>query len=48
MLSITIEVDIPSSWAFAVKEDLAMLIEDRYGRTTRVVDVKAKEKGGQK
>lgn len=40
MLIITIEVDIAPGMEFAVKEDLAMAIEQRYGRTTRVVSVK--------
>lgn len=41
MLRITIEVDIPSGMEFAVKEDLAMVIEERYGKTTRVISVEA-------
>lgn len=41
MLTITIEVDhVSAGMALAVKEDLAMLIEERYGKTTRVVSVK--------
>ncbi len=44
MLILTIEVDIQPGMEFAVKEDLAMVIEERYGKTTRVVSVTAKEK----
>lgn len=40
MLVITIEVDIPSGMEFAVKEDLAYVIEERYGKTVRVIEVK--------
>lgn len=43
MLSITIEVDIDPVWAFAVKEELAMLLEERYEKTARVVAVDVKE-----
>lgn len=43
MLVITLEVDVPSGMEFAVKEDLAMVIEERYGKTTRVVSVETKE-----
>ena len=40
MLTITIEVDIPSGMEFAVKEDLAYTLEERYGKTVRVIEVK--------
>lgn len=43
MLILTIEVDIPPGMEFAVKEDLAMAIEERYGKTTRVVSVEARD-----
>ena len=43
MLRITIDADIPSGMEFAVKEDLAMAIEQRYGKTVRVVKIEAKE-----
>ena len=46
MLSITIEVDIDPMWAFAVKEELAMLLEERYEKTVRVVAVEVKEGKG--
>ena len=42
MLLITLEVDAPEGMSFAIKEDLAMLVE-RYG-DTRVVDVKVVNK----
>lgn len=39
-LRIVIDVSgIPSGMELAVKEDLAMLIEERYGHTVRVVAV---------
>lgn len=43
MLLITLEVDAPEGMSMAVKEDLAMLVEERYG-DTRVVDVKVVNK----
>ena len=42
MLVITIEVDAPAGMEFAVKEDLSYVIEERYGKTTRVIKVEAK------
>lgn len=45
MLIITIEVDAPAGLAMAVKESLAMDLE-KYGKTTRVIDVKVVEKDG--
>lgn len=39
MLTVTIEVDAPAGLVLAVKEDLAMLLEKRYGCGTRVVKV---------
>lgn len=48
MLRITIEVDIRSGMEFAVKEDLAMAIEERYGKTVRVVAIEAVERNGNK
>lgn len=48
VLVVTIEVDAPSGMEFAVKEDLAMVIEERYGKTTRVVSVEAKERKNNK
>lgn len=44
MLRITIDTDIPSGMELAVKEDLAMAIEQRYGKTTRVVSVEVIER----
>ena len=46
MLTITIEVDVAAGLALAVKEDLAMLLEQRYGGSTRVIEVKEGEKNG--
>jgi hypothetical protein len=46
VLIITIEADVPSGLSLAVKEDLAMLLEQRYGSGTRVIDVKEGEKNG--
>lgn len=43
MLVITVEVDIPGGMEFAVKEDLAYVLEERYGRTVRVVSVEARD-----
>lgn len=43
MLKITIAVNVPADWAMAVKEDLAMLMEERYGGDTRVIAVEAEE-----
>lgn len=43
MLILTIEVDIPSGMEFAVKEDLSYVIEERYGKTVRVVSVEARD-----
>lgn len=40
MLKLTIEVDIDPAWIFAVKEELAMMIEERFDKTARVVEVK--------
>lgn len=42
MLSITIEVDIDPVWVIAVKEELAMIIEERFDKTARVVAVEVK------
>ena len=42
MLVITIEVDIKPGMELAVKEDLSYVIEERYGKTTRVISVEAK------
>lgn len=43
MLVFTIEVyDISPGMELAVKEDLAMLIEKRYGKTVRVVSVEGR------
>lgn len=44
MLTITIEVDIAPGMEFAVKEDLAYVIEERYGKTVRVVSVTTEDK----
>lgn len=46
MLIITIEVDVAAGLSLAVKEDLAMLLEQRYGCGTRVIEVKEGEKDG--
>lgn len=44
MLVITMEVyDISPGMELAVKEDLAMAIEGRYGKTVRVVSVEGRE-----
>lgn len=43
MLVITVEVDIPSGMEFAVKEDLSYTLEERYGKTVRVVSVEARD-----
>lgn len=43
MLKITMAVNIPAEWVVAVKEDLAMLVEERYGGDTRVISVEAEE-----
>ena len=39
MLRIKIEVDIDPAWIIAVKEELAMMIEERFDKTARVVEV---------
>lgn len=44
MLRITIEVDgVPAGMELAVKEDLAMKVEEWYGKTVRVVKVEGVE-----
>jgi hypothetical protein len=44
MLVLTIEVyDISPGMDLAVKEDLAMLLEKRYGKTVRVVSVEGRK-----
>ena len=43
MLILTIEVDISSGMEFAVKEDLAYVIEERYGKTVRVTSVEVRD-----
>lgn len=43
MLVITVEVDISPGMEFAVKEDLAYVLEERYGKTVRVVSVEARD-----
>lgn len=44
MLRITIEVkDIPAGMELAVKEDIAMKVEEWYGQTVRVVKVEGVE-----
>ena len=45
MLIITIEVDAPAGLSLAVKESLAMDLE-KYGKTTRVIDVKVVNEDG--
>lgn len=43
MLVITMEVyDVSPGMELAVKEDLAMAIERRYGKTVRVISVEGK------
>lgn len=41
MIYITLEVNVPPGMAQAVKEDLAMVVEKRYG-DVRVISVEAK------
>lgn len=41
MLRIVIDVDAPSGLSLAIKEDLAMLLEERYG-DAKVVEVTVK------
>lgn len=48
MLTITIEADVSSGLSLAVKEDLAMLLEQRYGCNTRVIEVKEDENNGRR
>lgn len=48
MLIITIEVDVVAGLSLAVKEDLAMLLEQRYGCGTRVIEVKEGENDGRR
>lgn len=48
MLIITIEADMHPGLSMAVKEDLAMLLEQRYGCSTRVIEVKEGEKSGRR
>lgn len=44
MLVITMEVyDVSPGMDLAVKEDLAMAIEKRYGKTVRVVSVEGRD-----
>lgn len=44
MLRITMEVkDIPAGMELAVKEDIAMKVEEWYGQTVRVVKVEGVE-----
>lgn len=44
MLIVTMEVDnVPPGMELAVKEDLAMVVEERYGKTVRVVSVEARD-----
>lgn len=42
MLRIMVEVDIDPVWVFAVKEELAMMIEERFDKTARIVSVEEK------
>lgn len=49
MLVITMEVyDISPGMELAVKEDLAMAIEGRYGKTVRVVSVEGRSESDAK
>ena len=49
MLVITMEVyDISPGMDLAVKEDLAMAIEQRYGKTVRVVSVEGRSESDAK
>ena len=48
MLRFTIDVDIRSGMELAVKEDLAMVIEERYGKTVQVIAVEVVERNENK